>query len=235
MTTNAILMKIDALLSHQSMTCSQLATELDVTPAEIITPLRKAVKSERFAERNGYYSVVLPAPSVQAAVRIPHAVVTTAPVDSFTGQIIAALTQRDMTSKELAEFTGIGASRISALLRYRVAQGSVSKATKDGQPYYHLEQRHECVSRKAFPWVEGAVVPVWVRSLAAGVQGCESVYIVAELDADKQSQGWPQFITAYIDIRLGRCICGSTAEDVSSHVLRYLPFDHSEVHAPHAE
>ena len=45
MTTNAILMKIDALLSHQSMTCSQLATELDVTPAEIITPLRKAVQS----------------------------------------------------------------------------------------------------------------------------------------------------------------------------------------------
>ena len=44
MTTNAILMKIDALLSHQSMTCSQLATELDVTPAEIITPLRKAVQ-----------------------------------------------------------------------------------------------------------------------------------------------------------------------------------------------
>lgn len=98
-----------------------------------------------------------------------------------------------------------------------------------------IQRQHECMSRKAFTWVEGAVVPVWVRSLAAGVQGCESVYIVAELDADKQSQGWPQFITAYIDIRLGRCVCGGTAEDVSGHVLRYLPFDHSEVHAPHAE
>ncbi|MGS4429236.1 hypothetical protein ACKUTL_18795 [Serratia marcescens] len=102
-------------------------------------------------------------------------------------------------------------------------------------PSATLQRQHECMSRKAFPWVEGAVVPVWVRSLAAGVQGCESVYIVAELDADKQSQGWPQFITAYIDIRLGRCVCGGTAEDVSGHVLRYLPFDHSEVHAPHAE
>ena len=55
------------------------------------------------------------------------------------------------------------------------------------------------------------------------------------VDVGKQSQGWPQFIAAYIDMRLNRYICGNTAENVSDHVLRYLPFDHSEVETDHAE
>lgn len=44
MNADVILEKITALLSHQPMTCSQLATELNVTPAEIIGPLRQALK-----------------------------------------------------------------------------------------------------------------------------------------------------------------------------------------------
>ena len=96
------------------MTCSQLATELNVTPAEIIGPLRQALKGDRFNERNGFYSV-LPltvAPNIPSIV--PCAVATTALPAGFTGQILAALEQRDMTSKELSVFTGIGSSRISA-------------------------------------------------------------------------------------------------------------------------
>ncbi|EMB4112084.1 TPA: hypothetical protein JD344_20195 [Serratia marcescens] len=235
MNADVILEKITALLSHQPMTCSQLATELNVTPAEIIGPLRQALKGDRFNERNGFYSV-LPltvAPNIPSIV--PCAVATTALPAGFTGQILAALEQRDMTSKELSVFTGIGSSRISAFLRYRVVQGEVSKVSKDGQTYYHLEQRPVRMSRKAYPWVEGQVIPSWVRALATGVRGCESVYIVAELDVGKQSQGWPQFIAAYIDMRLNRYICGNTAENVSDHVLRYLPFDHSEVETDHAE
>ncbi len=106
---------------------------------------------------------------------------------------------------------------------------------KDGHSCYHQEQRHEFRNRKSFPWVEGRIIPAWVRDIASGPQGCENTYIIAELDAGKQSQGWPQFIAAYIDIRLNRYICGNTAENVSDHVLRYLPFDHSEVESHHAE
>ncbi len=96
-------------------------------------------------------------------------------------------------------------------------------------------QLHGSVGRKTFPWVEGRSIPDWVRDIASGPQGCENTYIIAELDAGKQSQGWPQFIAAYIDMRLNRYICGNTAENVSDHVLRYLPFDHSEVESQHAE
>lgn len=106
---------------------------------------------------------------------------------------------------------------------------------KDGHSSYHQEQHHECRNRKTFPWVEGRIIPAWVRDLASGPQGCENTYIIAELDDGKQSQGWPQFIAAYIDIRLNRYICGNTAENVSGHVLRYLPFDHREVESQHAE
>ncbi len=128
------------------------------------------------------------------------------------------------------------AGRIAQFRKRKAAEQCLAELkVNDGQSCYHQEQCHECRNRKSFPWVEGRIIPAWVRDIASGPQGCENTYIIAELDAGKQSQGWPQFIAAYIDIRLNRYICGNTAENVSDHVLRYLPFDHGEVEPQHAE
>ncbi|EFH7932986.1 hypothetical protein GJO05_15890 [Escherichia coli] len=42
-------------------------------------------------------------------------------------------------------------------------------------------------------------------------------------------QGMPRFVMAYIDIRLGRFICSSSAWNITDHVLRYLILDCSPV------
>ena len=44
-------------------------------------------------------------------------------------------------------------------------------------------------------------------------------------------QGMPRFVMAYIDIRLGRFICGSSGWNITDHVLRYLILDYSPVPA----
>lgn len=171
---------------------------------------------------------------------------------TFVGTILSAL--HDVTAELLAsrEAQPVGYTSAAALELLSLGQSALIHAEaeittfleeeyRDIVPIYTTSsvpvavQRHECASRKTFPWVEGRIIPAWVRDIASGPQGCENTYIIAELDAGKQSQGWPQFIAAYIDIRLNRYICGNTAENVSDHVLRYLPFDHSEVEPQHAE
>ncbi len=155
---------------------------------------------------------------------------------------LSALTNGDMANREMqpvawrhdnGPFAGMALTRSKSVADSWIANGWTVTPLFATPPA--MVRQHECVGRKVFPWVEGRVIPAWVRDLAAGPQGCENTFIIAELDADKQSQGWPQFIAAYIDMRLNRYICGNTAENVSDHVLRYLPFDHSEVETHHAE
>ncbi|EFD5144680.1 hypothetical protein F0D81_04405 [Escherichia coli] len=49
--------------------------------------------------------------------------------------------------------------------------------------------------------------------------------IARYLDNRMCEQGMPRFVMAYIDIRLGRFICSSSAWNITDHVLRYLILD----------
>jgi len=85
---------------------------------------------------------------------------------------------------------------------------------------------------QSYPWVEGRGIPRWVAALATGPTGCESVYVVAELQpVFQRDNGYPDYVLAYLDIRLGRCICAQTAANISGAVVRYLPFDRRPVTA----
>ncbi|EFA0754103.1 hypothetical protein DEL74_005364, partial [Escherichia coli] len=81
------------------------------------------------------------------------------------------------------------------------------------------------------PWLEGNAIPALAKEFATGVLTCESVYIVAEVDDEMCKQGMPRFVMAYIDIRLGRFICGSSGWNITGHVMRYLILDYSPVPA----
>ncbi|HAG3150050.1 TPA: hypothetical protein G8O65_004083 [Salmonella enterica] len=49
--------------------------------------------------------------------------------------------------------------------------------------------------------------------------------VLVELDKDKQREGWPRFCMAVLDVLMGIIICHQTAENISSHVIRYMPID----------
>ncbi|EIC7007107.1 hypothetical protein LAI95_005247, partial [Escherichia coli] len=53
----------------------------------------------------------------------------------------------------------------------------------------------------------------------------ETVYVVVEVDEQAMKEGVPQFVMAYIDIRLGVIICGLSGWNITEHVLRYLIVD----------
>ncbi|WP_332831670.1 hypothetical protein [Escherichia coli] len=88
-----------------------------------------------------------------------------------------------------------------------------------------------CAFRRSLPWLEGNAIPALAKEFATGVLTCESVYIVAEVDDEMCKQGMPRFVMAYIDIRLGRFICGSSGWNITDHILRYLILDYSPVPA----
>nr|WP_180562186.1 hypothetical protein [Escherichia coli] len=88
-----------------------------------------------------------------------------------------------------------------------------------------------CAFRRSLPWLEGNAIPALAKEFATGVLTCESVYIVAEVDDEMCKQGMPRFVMAYIDIRLGRFICGSSGWNITDHVMRYLILDYSPVPA----
>ncbi|EFK2697265.1 TPA: hypothetical protein JLO69_003712 [Escherichia coli] len=84
-----------------------------------------------------------------------------------------------------------------------------------------------CAFRRSLPWLEGNAIPALAKEFATGVLTCESVYIVAEVGDEMCKQGMPRFVMAYIDIRQGRFICGSSGRNITDHVLRYLILDYS--------
>ncbi|EEU5563519.1 hypothetical protein FAE38_005383, partial [Escherichia coli] len=82
-----------------------------------------------------------------------------------------------------------------------------------------------CSFRKSLPWIEGHDIPSMAWEFAQGVLTCETVYVVAEVDEQAMKEGVPQFVMAYIDIRLGVIICGLSGWNITEHVLRYLIVD----------
>ncbi|EIC4512555.1 hypothetical protein LAC50_005317, partial [Escherichia coli] len=82
-----------------------------------------------------------------------------------------------------------------------------------------------CSFRKSLPWIEGHDIPSMAWEFAQGVLTCETVYVVAEVDEQAMKEGVPQFVMAYIDIRLGVIICGLSGWNITARVLRYLIVD----------
>lgn len=83
----------------------------------------------------------------------------------------------------------------------------------------------ELVVRRSYPWVEGRVIPVWAESAIIAQSGGPVMTVVCEMSEQKQASGWPKFNIAYLDVGLGLIICQQTAENITHHVIRYMPID----------
>ncbi|MCX9039382.1 hypothetical protein NLN82_25580 [Citrobacter portucalensis] len=128
----------------------------------------------------------------------------------------------EQTCLQLVSTTGKSAQDLIVVLREAVETGKLQE--RNG--FYDIFRvKTAMTSRRSFSWVEGTVLPKWVMSLASGPRTCETVFVLAEVDIKKQRQGWPRFVPALIDIRLGHIQCSSTSHIISAHVLRYLPVD----------
>ncbi|STE16821.1 hypothetical protein [Citrobacter sp. wls718] len=128
----------------------------------------------------------------------------------------------EMTCLQLVSATGTGAPALIQALRKAVARGEL----RERNGYYDiLRSKAPATSRRSFPWVEGTEIPRNVQYLASGPRSAETVFVLVELDAKKQLQGWPQFERALIDVRMGHFQCARTGQIVTRHVLRYLPID----------
>ncbi|RDA68307.1 hypothetical protein DVH07_06300 [Hafnia paralvei] len=86
----------------------------------------------------------------------------------------------------------------------------------------------EPVTRRSYPWVEGLIIPVYARDAIISQAGGPTMTIVCEMSEQKQKKGWPKFSLAHIDVGIGLIICQDTAENISSHVVRYMPIDARE-------
>lgn len=138
----------------------------------------------------------------------------------------ALMEKGEMTCLQLVSATGKSAQELITVLRNAVDAGEL--AERNG--FYHIPASGTAVSRRrSFKWVEGTILPKWVVSLAAGIRSCETVVVIAETDSWLQQQGFPQFVTALIDVRLMHIQCCSTGRIIDAHVLRYLPLDTGEI------
>lgn len=221
-TENTILDRvITALKRNGEQTSAFLASYLQIEPAVMIGHLRAAVEQGQLQEKNGFYFISM-------ATHNSH---FRGGCKGHVKKMLQALETKDMSAKELMELCVLEDSRsVSSMLRNHIKSGAIVRLSTG---IYHLEQRHECTFRKPHKWVEGRIIPRWVQVLATGVKGCESVYVVAELDDDFQkTNGYPRFVLAYLDIRMNQCICGNTGVNISGSIVRYLPFDTTE--AAHA-
>lgn len=130
----------------------------------------------------------------------------------------------EQTCLQLVSATGKSAHELIAILRDAVDTGEL----RERNGFYDIHRVKKTVSyRRSYNWVEGTDLPKWVMSLASGPRTCETVFVLAEVDIKKQRQGWPKFVPALIDIRLGHIQCSSTSQIISAHVLRYLPVDNT--------
>ncbi|MFB9085321.1 hypothetical protein ACFFW8_05470 [Erwinia tracheiphila] len=131
-----------------------------------------------------------------------------------------------MTCLQLVSVTGKSAQELISVLRQAVDGGELSE--RNG--FYALTSSDGAVSRRcSYKWVERTVLPKWVVNLATGIRSCETVFVIAETDSWLQQQGFPQFVTALIDVRLMHIQCRSTGRIIDAHVLRYLPLDTGEI------
>lgn len=128
----------------------------------------------------------------------------------------------EMTCLQLVSATGTGAPVLIQSLRKAVSSGEL----RERNGYYDIyRSKAPVTARRSFAWVEGTEIPRSVMYLASGPRSAETVFVLVELDSKKQLQGWPQFESALIDIRMGHFQCARTGQIVTRHVLRYLPVD----------
>lgn len=95
-----------------------------------------------------------------------------------------------------------------------------TSAITDPAPYF---------ARRSFPWVDcenGFIIPDRVKEVELAISGGPIIEVLAELDTDLQKQGWPKFQSAHIDLK--RVICNHTNQNITAHVIRYLPIDARE-------
>ena len=128
----------------------------------------------------------------------------------------------EMTCLQLVSATGTSAQLLIKALRKAIAS---SELTERNGYYDIIRSKSPVIARRSFAWIEGTEIPRHVMYLASGPRLAETVFVLVELDAKKQLQGWPQFERALIDIRLGHFQCARTGKIITRHVLRYLPID----------
>lgn len=107
--------------------------------------------------------------------------------------------------------------------RYRKpsnAEINETSAITDPAPYF---------ARRSFSWVgceNGFIIPDRIKEVELAISGGPIIEVLAELDTDLQKQGWPKFQSAHIDLK--RVICNNTNQNITAHVIRYLPIDARE-------
>ncbi|MGL5485994.1 MAG: hypothetical protein ACRDC6_06875 [Shewanella sp.] len=107
--------------------------------------------------------------------------------------------------------------------RYRKpsnAEVNEASSITDSAPYF---------ARRSFPWVDcenGFIIPDRIKEVELAISGGPIIEVLAELDTDLQKQGWPKFQSAHIDLK--RIICNNTNQNITAHVIRYLPIDARE-------
>lgn len=100
------------------------------------------------------------------------------------------------------------------------AEINETSAITDPAPYF---------ARRSFPWVDcenGFIIPDRIKEVELAISGGPIIEVLAELDTDLQKQGWPKFQSAHIDLK--RVICNHTNQNITAHVIRYLPIDARE-------
>lgn len=107
--------------------------------------------------------------------------------------------------------------------RYRKpsnAEINEASSITDPEPYF---------ARRSFPWVDCEnrfVIPDRIKEVELAISGGPIIEVLAELDTDLQKQGWPKFQSAHIDLKW--IICNNTNQNITAHVIRYLPIDARE-------
>lgn len=74
-----------------------------------------------------------------------------------------------------------------------------------------------------FPWIEGWDIPVRASQACYETGAGKAVNALVEVDMVLQDQGWPALCWAYLDVVPGVMICRSTNQNITSHVVRWLP------------
>lgn len=107
--------------------------------------------------------------------------------------------------------------------RYRKpsnAEVSETSAITDPAPYF---------ARRSFPWVDcenGFIIPDRIKEAELAILDEPIIVVLAEVDEDLQDQGGSKFRAAHINQE--QVICNDTNQNITAHVIRYLPIDARE-------
>lgn len=113
-------------------------------------------------------------------------------------------------------------STITGYRYHKPSNAEINEASAITEPAPYL-------ARRSFSWVgceNGFVIPDRIKEVELEISGGPIIEVLAELDTDLQKQGWPKFQSAHIDLK--RIICNNTNQNITAHVIRYLPIDARE-------